>query len=114
MAYVQMFGRDRSRFADCSKRINEHHSVRQPLPAHHTIDRHKTAALLGFDQPMANAMDAVSTRDFAIEFMSAASICATHLSRLAEEIVIWSTDLPLSACLILYNRLIHHATETQP
>ncbi len=93
LAYVQMFGRDRSRFADCAKRINE-----SPLGAaalagtSHPIDRHKTAALLGFEQPMANAMDAVSARDFAVEFMSAASICATHLSRLAEEIVIWSTD----------------------
>ena len=93
MAYVQMFGRDRSRFADCSKRMNE-----SPLGAAalagttHPIDRHKTAALLGFEQPMANAMDAVSSRDFAVEFMSAASICSTHLSRLAEEIVIWSTD----------------------
>jgi len=93
MAYVQMFGRDRSRFADCSKRMNE-----SPLGAaalagtSHLIDRHKTAALLGFEQPMANAMDAVSARDFAVEFMSAASICSTHLSRLAEELVIWSTD----------------------
>ena len=93
LAYVQMFGRDRSRFADCAKRINE-----SPLGAaalagtSHPIDRHKTAALLGFDQPIANAMDAVSARDFAVEFMSVASICATHLSRLAEEIVIWSTD----------------------
>ena len=93
LAYVQMFGRDRCRFADCTKRINE-----SPLGAaalagtSHPIDRHKTAALLGFDRPMANAMDAVSARDFAVEFMSAASICATHLSRLAEEIVIWSTD----------------------
>ena len=93
MAYVQMFGRDRSRFADCSKRMNE-----SPLGAaalagtSHPIDRHKTASLLDFEQPMANAMDAVSARDFAVEFMSAASICSTHLSRLAEEIVIWSTD----------------------
>ena len=93
LAYVQMFGRDRSRFVDCAKRINE-----SPLGAaalagtSHLIDRHKTATLLGFDQPMANAMDAVSARDFAVEFMSAASICSTHLSRLAEELVIWSTD----------------------
>ena len=93
LAYVQMFGRDRSRFSDCTKRINE-----SPLGAaalagtSHPIDRHKTAVLLGFDKPMANAMDAVSARDFAVEFMSAATICATHLSRLAEEIVIWSTD----------------------
>ena len=93
MAYVEMFGRDRSRLADCARRMNE-----SPLGAAalagtgYPIDRHQTAGLLGFDRPMANAMDAVSSRDFAIEFMAAASICATHLSRLAEEIVIWSTD----------------------
>mgnify|MGYP006101274423 FL=1 len=93
MAYVQMMGRDRSRLADCRKRMNE-----SPLGAaalagtSHPIDRHQTATLLGFDRPMENAMDAVSARDFAVEFMAAAAICATHLSRLAEEIVIWSTD----------------------
>ena len=93
LAYVQMFGRDRGRFSDCLNRMNE-----SPLGAaalagtSHPIDRHKTAALLSFDRPMPNAMDAVSARDFAVEFMSAASICATHLSRLADEIVIWSTD----------------------
>lgn len=93
MAYVQMMGRDRGRLADCRKRVNE-----SPLGAaalagtSHPIDRHQTATLLGFDRPMENAMDAVSARDFAVEFMAAAAICATHLSRLAEEIVIWSTD----------------------
>ena len=93
MAYVQMMGRDRSRLADCRKRMNE-----SPLGAaalagtSHPVDRHQTATLLGFDRPMENAMDAVSARDFAVEFMAAAAICATHLSRLAEEIVIWSTD----------------------
>ena len=93
MAYVQMMGRDRSRLADCRKRMNE-----SPLGAaalagtSHPIDRHQTATLLGFDRPMENAMDAVSARDFAVEFMASAAICATHLSRLAEEIVIWSTD----------------------
>ena len=93
MAYVEMFGRDRGRLADTRKRLNE-----SPLGAAalagtpHPIDRHQTAKLLGFSQPMANAMDAVSARDFAVEFMAAAAICATHLSRLAEEIVIWSTD----------------------
>ena len=93
MAYVEMFGRDRSRFSDCRKRLNE-----SPLGAAalagtpHPIDRHKTAKWLGFDTPMANAMDAVSARDFAVEFLADAAICATHLSRLAEEIVIWSTD----------------------
>ena len=93
MAYVQMMGRDRSRLADCRKRMNE-----SPLGAaalagtSHPIDRHQTATLLGFDRPMENAMDAVSARDFAVECMAAAAICATHLSRLAEEIVLWSTD----------------------
>jgi argininosuccinate lyase len=93
MAYVEMFGRDRGRFSDARKRLNE-----SPLGAAalagtpHPIDRHQTASLLGFARPMPNAMDAVSARDFAIEFLAAAAICATHLSRLAEEIVIWSTD----------------------
>ena len=93
MAYVEMFGRDRGRFSDARKRLNE-----SPLGAAalagtpHPIDRHQTARLLGFARPMPNAMDAVSARDFAIEFLAAAAICATHLSRLAEEIVIWSTD----------------------
>ncbi len=93
MAYVEMVGRDRRRLMDCRKRLNE-----SPLGAaalagtSYPIDRHQTAQLMGFDKPMENAMDAVSSRDFAIEFMSCAAICATHLSRLAEEIVIWSTD----------------------
>ena len=93
MAYTQMFGRDRARLADCRKRVNE-----SPLGAAalagtgFAIDRHQTAAELGFERPMENAMDAVSARDFAVEFLAAAAICATHLSRLAEEIVLWSTD----------------------
>lgn len=93
MAYVEMIGRDRGRFADARARLNE-----SPLGAaalagtSFPIDRHMTAAALGFARPMENAMDAVSSRDFAIEFLAAAAICATHLSRLAEEIVIWSTD----------------------
>ena len=93
MAYVEMIGRDRGRLADCRRRVNE-----SPLGAaalagtSFPIDRHHTAELLGFSRPMENAMDAVSARDFAAEFLSAAAICATHLSRLAEEIVIWSTD----------------------
>ena len=92
-AYIEMIGRDRERFQDCRKRINE-----SPLGAaalagtSFPIDRHLTAKLLGFDRPMPNALDAVSSRDFALEFASAATICAIHLSRLAEEIVIWSTD----------------------
>ena len=93
MAYVEMLGRDRSRFADARARLNE-----SPLGAaalagtSFPIDRHLTAELLGFDRPSANAMDAVSDRDFALDFLSGAAICAVHLSRLAEEIVIWSSD----------------------
>ena len=92
MAYVEMFGRDIGRFRDARARMNE-----SPLGAAalagtgFPIDRHATAAALGFDAPMANSLDAVSDRDFALEFLSAASICAVHLSRLAEELVIWSS-----------------------
>src|SRR4029077_20913854 len=90
MAYVEMFGRDAGRFADARARMNE-----SPLGAaalagtSFPIDRHATARALGFDAPMANSLDAVASRDFALEAVAAASICATHLSRLAEEIVIW-------------------------
>ena len=93
MAYVEMFGRDRGRFADARKRLNE-----SPLGAaalagtSFPTDRQMTASLLGFDRPAANAMDAVSDRDFAVEFLAAAAICAVHMSRFAEEIVIWCSD----------------------
>ena len=92
LAYVEMLGRDRSRFADARKRMNE-----CPLGAAalagtgFPIDRHMTAQALGFDRPTANSLDSVSDRDFALEFLSASAICATHLSRFAEELVIWST-----------------------
>ena len=92
LAYVEMLGRDRSRFADARKRMNE-----CPLGAAalagtgFAIDRHMTAAALGFDRPTANSLDSVSDRDVALEFLSASAICATHLSRFAEELVIWST-----------------------
>ena len=92
LAYVEMFGRDRGRFADCRRRLNE-----SPLGAAalagtpYPIDRAMTARALGFDRPMANSLDAVSARDFALEFLAAASIAMTHLSRLAEELVLWST-----------------------
>ncbi len=92
MAYVEMIARDRSRFQDARNRMNE-----SPLGAAalagtgFNIDRHMTAEALGFDRPMANSLDAVSDRDFALEFLSASSICAVHLSRLAEELVIWSS-----------------------
>jgi len=92
LAYVEMFSRDRSRFADARKRMNE-----SPLGAaalagtSFPIDRQMTAQALGFDRPMANSLDAVSDRDFALEFLAASSICAMHLSRMAEELVIWSS-----------------------
>ncbi len=92
MAYVEMLGRDAGRFRDARTRMNE-----CPLGAaalagtSFPIDRHATAAALGFDRPMANSLDAVADRDFALEFLSAASICAMHLSRFAEELVIWSS-----------------------
>ncbi len=92
LAYVEMFGRDRGRFADARKRGNE-----MPLGAaalagtSFPIDRKMTAAALGFDRPCANSLDAVSDRDFALEFMAAAALTAAHLSRLAEELVIWTS-----------------------
>ncbi|MFN4310282.1 MAG: argininosuccinate lyase [Ferrovibrio sp.] len=92
MAYVEMIGRDRSRLKDARARLNE-----SPLGAAALagtslpIDRASTAKELGFDRPMANSLDAVADRDYALEFLSAASICAVHLSRLAEEIVIWTS-----------------------
>ena len=92
MAYVEMFGRDAARFRDARTRMNEcplgaAALAGSPFP----IDRHATARALGFDAPTANSLDSVSDRDFALEALSAASICAVHLSRLSEEIVIWVT-----------------------
>ena len=93
MAYVEMAGRDRDRLADCRRRLNE-----SPLGAaalagtSFPIDRFATATALGFDRPAANSLDAVSDRDFAIEFLAAASIAGMHLSRFAEEIVLWCSD----------------------
>ena len=92
MAYVEMFGRDRGRLADARRRLNENPLGSAALAGtSFPIDRHMTAAALGFDRPTANSLDAVSDRDFALEFLSVASICAVHLSRLAEELVIWSS-----------------------
>jgi argininosuccinate lyase len=94
LAYVEMAARDRGRFADARKRLNE-----SPLGAaalagtSFPIDRDATANALGFDRPMANSLDAVSDRDFVLETLSAASICAVHLSRFAEEIVVWTSPL---------------------
>ena len=92
LAYVEMLERDRGRFADARLRLNE-----CPLGAaalagtSFPIDRHMTAEKLGFDRPTANSLDSVADRDFALETLAAASIAAMHLSRLAEEIVIWMT-----------------------
>ncbi len=94
LAYVEMIARDRGRFADARKRLNE-----SPLGAaalagtSFPIDREMTAQALGFDRPAANSLDAVSDRDFVLETLAAASIAAVHLSRLAEEIVIWTSPL---------------------
>jgi argininosuccinate lyase len=93
LAYVEMFGRDRGRLADARGRLNE-----SPLGAAalagtgFPIDRAATAAALGFDRPTANSIDAVAARDFALEFLAAAAIAGVHLSRLGEELVLWSTS----------------------
>jgi argininosuccinate lyase len=90
LAYIEMFGRDRGRFADAAKRLNE-----CPLGAAalagtpYPIDRDYTSHQLGFFRPMRNSLDAVSARDFALEYLAAAAICATHLSKLAGELVQW-------------------------
>ena len=90
LAYVEMLARDRSRFADARRRMNECPLGSAALAGtSFPLDRDATAAELGFDRPTANSLDAVSDRDFALEFLAAAAICAVHLSRLAEEIVIW-------------------------
>jgi argininosuccinate lyase len=92
LAYVEMLARDRGRFADARRRLNE-----SPLGAaalagtSFPIDRFMTAEALGFDRPTANSLDSVSDRDFALESLAAASICAVHLSRFAEEIVLWTS-----------------------
>ncbi|GEP04516.1 argininosuccinate lyase [Methylobacterium oxalidis] len=92
LAYVEMLGRDRGRLADARARLNE-----CPLGAaalagtSFPIDRHATAAALGFDRPTANSLDSVADRDFALEALAAAAICAVHLSRFAEELVVWTS-----------------------
>ncbi|MCZ8280313.1 MAG: argininosuccinate lyase [Acetobacteraceae bacterium] len=91
LAYVEMLSRDLSRLSDCRARLNE-----SPLGAAalagtgFAIDRHMTAKALGFDRPMRNSLDAVASRDFAAEFLFCCAMCSVHLSRLAEEIVIWT------------------------
>jgi argininosuccinate lyase len=94
LAYVEMAARDRSRFADARKRLNE-----SPLGAaalagtSFPLDRAMTAKALGFDRPMANSLDAVSDRDFVLETLAAAAIASVHLSRFAEEMVMWTSPL---------------------
>ncbi len=93
MAYYEMAKRDRSRFADCAARLNQ-----SPLGAaalagtSFPIDRNATASALGFDAPIANSLDAVSDRDFALEFLTCAAQTALHLSRLAEEMILWASQ----------------------
>ncbi len=90
LAYVEMLSRDRGRFFDARRRLNESPLGSAALAGtSFPIDRHATAAALGFDRPMANSLDGVSDRDFAVEALSAASLCAIHLSRLGEELVLW-------------------------
>ncbi|MCW5688274.1 MAG: argininosuccinate lyase [Pseudolabrys sp.] len=94
LAYVEMAGRDRGRFADARKRLNESPLGSGALAGtSFHLDRDMTAASLGFDRPTANSLDAVSDRDFALETLAAASITAMHLSRFAEEIIIWTSPL---------------------
>jgi argininosuccinate lyase len=105
MAYAEMFGRDAERLADCRKRVN-----RLPLGAaalagtSYPIDRERVAKTLGFDDVCQNSLDAVSDRDFAIEFCATASLVMTHISRLSEELIIWMSprvgfvDLPDRFC----------------
>jgi argininosuccinate lyase len=93
MAYREMLARDRSRFMDARSRLNE-----CPLGAaalagtSFPIDRDATAAALGFDRPTANSIDSVSDRDFVVDYLHAAALCSVHLSRLAEEIVLWASQ----------------------
>ena len=94
LAYVEMAARDRGRFADARRRLNESPLGSGALAGtSFALDRDMTAKALGFDRPAANSLDAVSDRDFVMETLAAASIAAVHLSRLAEEIVIWTSPL---------------------
>ena len=94
LAYVEMFGRDRGRIADCRARLNECPLGSAALAGTaFPIDREMTAQALGFERPCANSLDGVSDRDFAVEFLGLSAILAVHLSRLAEEIVLWCSDM---------------------
>ena len=118
LAYVEMAARDRGRFADARKRL-ERIPARLRRARRHLVsdlDRDMTAKALGFDRPTANSLDAVSDRDFVMETLAAASITAVHLSRFAEEIVIWTSPLfgLVQALRQVHHRLVDHAAEAQP
>ena len=117
LAYVEMLDRDRGRLADCRRRLNECPLGSAALAGtSFPIDRAMTARALGFDRPTANSLDAVSDRDFALEFLGAAAISAMHLSRFAEEIVIWcSRALAVHPAVgRVHHRQLDHAAEAQP
>ncbi len=93
LAYVEMFGRDRSRLDDCNKRLNECPLGSAALAGtSYPIDRHFVAKKLNFDSPSRNSIDAVSSRDFAIEFISSLCLISTHISRISDELIMWSTQ----------------------
>jgi argininosuccinate lyase len=103
LAYVEMAGRDRGRFADARRRLNECPlGVAALAGTSFPVDRAMTAQALGFDRPAANSLDAVSDRDFVLETLAAAAITAVHLSRFAEEIVIWTS--PVAGLLTLSDK----------
>ena len=92
LAYYEMLRRDLSRFADARERMNESPLGSAALAGtSFAIDRDRTADALGFERPTANSLDAVSDRDFALDYLSAAAQCALHLSRLAEELILWAS-----------------------
>ena len=94
LAYVEMFGRDRTRYFDCSNRLNENPLGSAALAGTaFPIDRTFTTKELDFSSTSSNSIDSVSDRDFALDFLSSASICALHISRFAEEIIIWNSDI---------------------
>jgi argininosuccinate lyase len=115
MAYYEMLKRDRSRFADARARMNQ-----CPLGAAalagtgFPLDRHMTASALGFDAPTDNSLDSVSDRDFALDYLMAATQVALHLSRLAEEFIIWASQpFGFVAARRLFDRQLDHAAEAQ-
>ena len=116
MAYYEMLRRDVSRFADARARMNECPLGSAALAGTgFPIDRERTADALGFDRPTANSLDSVSDRDFALDYLSAAAQCSLHLSRLAEELIIWASApfgfVKLSDAIL--DRLVDHAAEAQ-